>query len=363
MSSHRALFQLAVASLAVIPVGAQSVVSIHAGVVNCFEGSVAIDGQPLEQKFGKFYDIRPGSVLSTDAGRAEVVLTPGVLFRVDQDSSIRMMSNKLTDARIEFIGGSAALDNTQASAKSPVTIVYKGYEVRFRQPGRYRFNSGPAELRVEQGEADVLALDGKSVDVGTSQVLTFSSTLAVRSVDQPLRDGLDRWIRERSQVLSADNASAAASDDMSAALDNPPDNPYDPGAYPSLSSAAGSGIALGGGGSGSPFGLGPYGNSPYGYGYSPYGYGYSPYGFGVPYGIFGMPMLYNNIPLYRRYTGVTTTYRPLYPVRTGIGVSVAPPAWRSPGRVTSTPTYRPISPAAIPHAAGHVSAGHVGGHR
>src|SRR6266571_118052 len=138
-----------------VGLSAQSVVSIRAGLVHFFEGSVSIDGQPLEQKFGRFCDIKPGSELRTDQGRAEVLLTPGVFLRVDENSSIRVLSNRLTDTRVEFIGGSALLDSLNTASVSPVTVACKSYEIRFKKQGRYRFNSVPAELRVDQGEAEV----------------------------------------------------------------------------------------------------------------------------------------------------------------------------------------------------------------
>src|SRR5882724_12161096 len=59
---------------------AQTIVSAHSGVVHFFEGAVSIDGRALEQKFGRFDELKPGSELRTDRGRAEVLLTPGVLL-------------------------------------------------------------------------------------------------------------------------------------------------------------------------------------------------------------------------------------------------------------------------------------------
>src|SRR5271154_5033787 len=102
MTSRCALFLSVLACLS--PTSAQPVVAAHSGVVNFFEGSVSIDGQMLEQKFGRFNEMKPGSELQTGLGRAEILLTPGVLLRVDENSSIRMVSNKLADTKLEFIG-------------------------------------------------------------------------------------------------------------------------------------------------------------------------------------------------------------------------------------------------------------------
>lgn len=197
---------------------AQSVVAVHSGVVNYFEGAVSVDGTPLEQKFGHFQEVKQGSELRSDQGRAEILLTPGVLLRVDENSSIRMLSTRLDDTRVDFIGGSVVVDSTQATA--PVVVSFKEYQVRFKQPGKYRLNSAPAALRVEVGEAQV-ALSGKTVVVGDSRVLPFTPALIAQFASTLPPDEFDRWSLERSQMLSAENQSAAASDKLSDEMDNP----------------------------------------------------------------------------------------------------------------------------------------------
>ncbi len=281
MFSHRVLFAWALLPLVHYSISAQSVVSVHAGVINHFEGSVSVDGQALEQRFGRFPELKQGSELRTDQGRAEILLTPGVFLRVDENSSIRMLSNRLTDARVEFIGGSAALE---AGSPSPVTVVYRDYQLRFPKAGHFRINSAPAELRVEDGEAEV-TLHNKSVVVAADHLMPFDQTMASRAIDKETNDALDRWAKDRSASVASDDASAAASDKMTADLDNPAaSGPYDfgvatPYSYPSMM------------------------NYPV---YSSYGLGPSYWGYTSPYLLY--PGLFPRVylpPLYRGYTGLT----------------------------------------------------------
>jgi hypothetical protein len=317
MFSRRILLLSAVAGLACCPISGQSVVSVRAGVVHFFEGSVSIDGQPLEQKFGRFQDIKQGSELRTDRGRAEVLLTPGVLLRVDENSSIRMLANGLTDTRVEFIGGSAMLDSVNAAPGAPVTIAFKGYEVRFKKQGLYRFNSAPAELRVEKGEAEVV-YNGKSTPVLAAQVLAFAAPLVARTLDQGGDDELDRWSKERGDSIASDNASAAASDELTSALNNPQGNTYDFGAYPVTTSGV-----LVPGGAWNPYSLYP-----------------------------GSIYRYNFIPLYRQ--GIYGYgYRPPMPIRGYAPSSVFQPRPRT---FAPAPSYRSPTPSgAVSHPAGHAS--------
>src|SRR5580658_9872234 len=73
----------------------QSAISAHSGMIHYVEGKVLLDGQPVDPKFGEFPEMKNDQVLQTEEGRAEVLLTPGVFLRVSEDSSIRMLSNRL----------------------------------------------------------------------------------------------------------------------------------------------------------------------------------------------------------------------------------------------------------------------------
>ena len=214
-------------------VSAQSVVAAHSGVVSYFEGSVSIDGQTLEHRTGRFIEIKPGSELRTEVGRAEILLTPGVLLRVGNGSAIRMVSNRLIDTRLEFLSGAAALDSRNAAPGDPITISYKEYQMRFARAGSYRMDSAPAQLRVEQGEADVV-YHAESATLKAGQALTFSPRLVARADDQPAADDFARWENDRSAALSAENKAAADSDNLSDALNNAPADAYGvgPGGYP-----------------------------------------------------------------------------------------------------------------------------------
>src|SRR5271168_4987569 len=101
---------LLLATLAAFAAYGQSVVSVRSGLINFAEGEVLLSGQPVEQRAGKFPEVREGSELTTEAGRAEVLLTPGMVMRVGPDSAITMTSASLIDTRVEFRRGSAVIE-------------------------------------------------------------------------------------------------------------------------------------------------------------------------------------------------------------------------------------------------------------
>jgi len=315
MSFARSLL-LAIAAASLTPFGifAQSVVSARSGVVHYFEGAVLVDDKALDKTPGRFYEIKPGSELRTEIGRAEILLTPGVLLRLDENSSIRMVSNRLSDTRLEFVEGTAGLDSRNAAPGAPIVISYKDYQMRFTRAGRYRMESTPAQLHVEAGEAEVLCHD-KSVAVKADQVLPFSAKLVARADDQPSGD-LDRWQDQRTDALSSENKAAVDSDNLSDALNNPPADAYDPG--------------VGYGGALTP---GPYSSGTYGGSVSPlWMYAGSPF---LP----GYFPLYVPLAVYRG-----ALFRPL-PIRTGTLI----PARSYTGLRSSSPTrLAPVHPAVHP---------------
>ena len=98
------MFRAAVVFLALVPATwAQAVISAHSGLVNFVEGDVKIADQTVKLNGAIFPDVKVGQTLSTQKGRAEVLLTPGVFLRLDNNTSFRMVSNKLTDTQVEIL--------------------------------------------------------------------------------------------------------------------------------------------------------------------------------------------------------------------------------------------------------------------
>ena len=96
------------AAAAILTTGAEagpSVVSTHAGLVYSVEGTVFLDGRRLEPKVTGFPLMKPGSELRLDDGKARVLLNAGAFLRAGDDSSLRMIDNRLEDTRIQLLAG------------------------------------------------------------------------------------------------------------------------------------------------------------------------------------------------------------------------------------------------------------------
>lgn len=300
-------------------------VSTHSGVVYFFVGSAFLGDEHLEQKFGRFPDIGEGRQLRTMLGRAEVLLTPGVFLRLDENSSIRLLSSRFSDTQVELLGGSAILEVTETVPDTAVTLIYQSWRVRVPQKGVYRIDTEPARIRVYKGEVEV-ATDGRTetVAVRDGEVLPLAAVLVAEPSTTFGNDDFKYWAMSRSQAISADNTIAAG------IVDDP-------------SQTDSSGLALGG------------------YSYFPLT-GIPSLDIGNPYGLsFWSPFqatlssiyfpsyLYG--PLYPGWSGGRWLYpgRPLFPLPIG-----AHPPRTAPPRIP-TPSPHPAPPPS-PHIAVHAGA-------
>src|ERR1017187_7082869 len=110
-------------ALTATPGVAQLVVSAKSGMVNLTEGQVQLDGQSVESSLTHYPDIKEGSVLRTEDGRAEVLLTPGVTLRLGDHASFKMITNRLIDTRLELLAGSAIVEADEINKDNRVTVV------------------------------------------------------------------------------------------------------------------------------------------------------------------------------------------------------------------------------------------------
>ena len=202
------LFGLAVAGSA----SAQYVISAHSGVVQYVQGRALLNDNAVEPKFGQFPEIKENQVLRTEEGRAEILLTPGVFLRMAENSSIRMISTRLTDTRVEVLSGSVMVESDQAlkdqAKDNAVTLLYKGDTILLVKHGLYRVDTDPARFRVYDGEAIVKGESGQLTLKGGKQT-ALGGVLMAESFDKKDTDDLYYWSSQRSGYLARANVSSA----------------------------------------------------------------------------------------------------------------------------------------------------------
>jgi len=298
---------------------AQAVISAKSGIIHYVEGKVFLNDFLVESKFGQFPDIKENQVLRTEEGRVEVLLTPGIFLRMGENASIRMVTNRLIDTRLELLSGEAVIEADELLKDNGVTIVYKDYAVQLQKTGLYRFDSELARLRVYTGEA-LVDLNGKTQEVKEGHELKMAGALQVASFDKKDVDELYRWQAQRSEYIAMANVSAAKQVADSGAYAGSSSwyfNPYY-NMYTFLPGYGGCGTDMG---MGMGFCMNPFG-----------------YGFYSPFSVYGY---LSSLPYYGGYYSPYGNYYAPGPV-TGGGSSST-----NPGRVVRPPVRIPhgVTPA------------------
>jgi len=287
--------------LAILLIGAssawaQQVISAHSGVIHFVEGTVTLDGQPVQPKFAEFPDVKNGQTLAAEDGRAEVLLTPGVILRIAENSSFQMVSNSRSDTRLAVLTGSAIVEVGELLPSNAITVVYNDAHIELIKKGLYRIDSDPGKLRVYDGEARVTA-GGQTLVARKGREVVLGAVLDMSGFDVKDTDAFLRWASRRSEYLAQANVSSARSASNLGYVGSGYSSGY----------GYGSGMMGGGMWAYNPF-YGMFTYMPYGNGmyYSPFGYPfYSPYnvGYYVPSGFSGSAFPINTSSVSPHYGG------------------------------------------------------------
>jgi hypothetical protein len=184
----------------------QLVISAKSGLINHVEGLVLLSGEPVVRKPGARVEMKEGSELRAEDGRAEVLLNPGLFLRIGENSTVRMVSNDLTSTRIEFVSGAAIIGpgrrvNATENWASFVSIVYHETIVHLRKNGIYRFDAEPAQLRVYAGEASV-ARGEATQTAGAGEMIALANPGPPQEFDVKAIDSLGLWSKRRAAYIS-----------------------------------------------------------------------------------------------------------------------------------------------------------------
>lgn len=179
---------------------AREVFEIPANFVHYLQGAVFLDGKPVPDlrpgvTVSRFPEWTPGAHLRTDTGLVEVMLDPGVVFRMAEHSEARMPEPARGQTNVELLSGAAVVE--VLNARNAPTLRGGGLQVHLKKEGWYRISADPGELRVFDGAAEVVR-DGSRKTVTSAQGISGS-------------DPLVRWAARRSRILAAASAASARS--------------------------------------------------------------------------------------------------------------------------------------------------------
>ena len=181
------------------------------GSLNYVEGQASLEGQSLgPEAIGKT-ELHAGQSLETQAGKAELLLTPGVFFRLGDNSSATMISLTLTNTELRLDKGEATVEVAELHPENNVVIAEGAAKTRLSKTGFYDFDAEHDIVRVYQGEANI-DVNGHNIKVENDHQLAFNAGASMtpekfnKEKDQ---DDLYRWSSLRSAYLAEANVDRA----------------------------------------------------------------------------------------------------------------------------------------------------------
>jgi uncharacterized membrane protein YgcG len=182
------------------------------GALNYVEGSAYLDGSEITNKNVGAAELNPDQVLHTGAGKAEVLLTPGVFLRIDDHSTVKMISPDIANTKVALLRGEAGVEVDEIHPQNDLQIVDNGVTTRLVKDGFYEFIASQPKVLVFSGEAMVEAGDGqlRKVKKDHQMVLLPGVDGKARHFDASnAEDGLYNWSKLRSQYLAEQNEQVA----------------------------------------------------------------------------------------------------------------------------------------------------------
>jgi hypothetical protein len=184
-------------------------VSARPGALNYIEGNVYINGQQISEKGLRSVFLNANDTLSTDLGKAEVLLTPGVFLRLGDNTAVKMISPSLTDTQVEVTRGEAMVEAAGLVKENDITVLDHEGTIKIQKEGLYRFTAdNPPTAGVLEGKAQVF-FGGEKIELGKGHETVIGAALKAQKFDPKREDELYAWSNIRSQYDAASSYQAA----------------------------------------------------------------------------------------------------------------------------------------------------------
>ena len=105
------------------------------GTVNYIEGTAKLDGSPLTNSHVGIEKLGAGQHLTTGAGKAEILLTPGIFLGVGSHSAVKMISPDLAQTQVALERGRAGVEVDQIFPQNEVQIMDDGVTTQLIKTG------------------------------------------------------------------------------------------------------------------------------------------------------------------------------------------------------------------------------------
>jgi len=198
----------------IYPAAAWCDVQQHAarpGSINYVEGQASIAGVPLGAASVGTVELEKGQILTTQAGKVEILLTPGVFLRIADNSSVKMISPELANTEVELTSGRAIIEAIDLRKENFIRLDQNGAISTIVKKGLYEFDADHSQVRVFDGEIEMQA-GIHPVTIKGKHMVTIMMEFAPKPQgfeSRAYEDEFYRWSALRSGYLSEASIDAA----------------------------------------------------------------------------------------------------------------------------------------------------------
>ncbi len=179
------------------------IVSAKPGMVNYLEGTVSLNQRQLSQPNINNLFIKGNDSVVTADGKVEILLTPGVFFRLGGNSEIHITAVSLTSIQIDMISGESMVEVDELRKDNDLKFTVDKAVCTIAKPGLYRFRAGArASIAALSGKGTV-SIGDRQIDVSKGHELVLGDSLSPRRFDRKAEDDLYAWSNERSEYSAA----------------------------------------------------------------------------------------------------------------------------------------------------------------
>jgi FecR protein len=183
----------------------------YPGTLNYVEGQASIGSEALNSRSIGVAQLEPGQSLTTQDGRAEVLLIPGTFLRVGKDSEVKMISPDLTNTEVAVDKGQATVEVAYLYKQNNLRVEEDGATAQIEKNGFYDFDANQNLIRVLDGQVQVQVDDHDVTVKGDHQLNLAAPKLKATKFDKKVYEdsGLYEWSALRSAYVADANASLA----------------------------------------------------------------------------------------------------------------------------------------------------------
>lgn len=174
------------------------------GTINYVEGQAFIGPNALTPATAPGVELERGQTVSTQAGKVEILLTPGVFLRLADNSAVTMVSPELANTQVRLERGRAMIEVLDIRKENDIRILDNGASAKLLKKGLYDFDAATGQVRVFDGAIEVTA-GTRHVRLGGDQAVTISDAAAMKPRHferRQFEDEFYRWSALRSGYLS-----------------------------------------------------------------------------------------------------------------------------------------------------------------